>query len=466
MSDNKQLKAGIWYTISNFFVSGISFLATPVFTRLMSTSDYGLFSTYNAWRSILLVVVTMQMAASINRARFDFEGKIDRYVSSIATVSIAIPSIIYLIIASNSTYFTKILGIDEFAIHVLFLSVIFPHIVDIYIMEKRIFYEYKISVFITILNSILTLGLSILLVLILRNSFWGRIIGQAIPVSVIGIVLYIILLRDGKGVECKYIKYAIGVSLPFIPHLLAANILTQSDRIIITNIIGTTENALYSVACTCSMLINILLSSINSAWTPWLGEKIQEKNYGVIKERIRPLIWIFFVAYIGAIVISPELILILGGEKYKGALSVMPPLITATMFQFVYTQYVNIEQFEKKIWRVALFTLVSAIINVGANYILIPIVGYQAAAYTTLFSYMVMCLLNYLSVRSMGLSKAYDNSFFAIILLVSLCICVGAVFVYRINAIRYTFIGLYVILVGVIIYRNKQNLFSLIKRER
>ena len=42
--DNKKaLKAGFWYTFSNFLIKGIAFLTMPIFTRIMSKYDIGVF---------------------------------------------------------------------------------------------------------------------------------------------------------------------------------------------------------------------------------------------------------------------------------------------------------------------------------------------------------------------------------------------------------------------------------------
>ena len=51
--NKRALKAGIWYTICNFAIRGINFITTPFFTRLISKSDYGLYSNYASWLSLL-----------------------------------------------------------------------------------------------------------------------------------------------------------------------------------------------------------------------------------------------------------------------------------------------------------------------------------------------------------------------------------------------------------------------------
>ena len=55
------LKATIVFGISSFVISGINYITTPIFTRLLSTSEYGVIAVYNSWISILQVFATLTL---------------------------------------------------------------------------------------------------------------------------------------------------------------------------------------------------------------------------------------------------------------------------------------------------------------------------------------------------------------------------------------------------------------------
>ena len=55
------LKATIAFGVASFAVSGINYITTPVFTRILSTADYGTISVYNSWFSIIQVIATLTM---------------------------------------------------------------------------------------------------------------------------------------------------------------------------------------------------------------------------------------------------------------------------------------------------------------------------------------------------------------------------------------------------------------------
>ena len=56
MKNKKVIKAGLGYTIGNVFLKGLNFLTIPIFTRILSPNDYGLFNTYAAFESILYIM--------------------------------------------------------------------------------------------------------------------------------------------------------------------------------------------------------------------------------------------------------------------------------------------------------------------------------------------------------------------------------------------------------------------------
>ena len=53
---NAILKAGLGYTIGNYMIKGLTFFSIPIFARLLSPDNYGIYNTYIAYESILCYV--------------------------------------------------------------------------------------------------------------------------------------------------------------------------------------------------------------------------------------------------------------------------------------------------------------------------------------------------------------------------------------------------------------------------
>ena len=90
------------------------------------------------------------------------------------------------------------------------------------------------------------------------------------------------------------------------------------------------------------------------------------------------------------VLFAPEIVLILGGKKYGDAIYLIAPMVTGTLFRFYSYSYTAVQNYYKKTGAVAASTVSVMILNVILNYVCILHFGYQAAAYTTAFSYLVL----------------------------------------------------------------------------
>ena len=53
------LKAALWFTLCQFIQKGIGMLTTPIFTRLLSTEEYGRTSAFLSWADIVIPIITL-----------------------------------------------------------------------------------------------------------------------------------------------------------------------------------------------------------------------------------------------------------------------------------------------------------------------------------------------------------------------------------------------------------------------
>ena len=99
----KNIKASIFYFIGNIFDKAIAFITIPIFTRLLSTADYGVVTTYLSWVSVMSVVITLSLGESVRVGITDFRNDKDAYMSSIlglGTISAVVITSLLLLIGS------------------------------------------------------------------------------------------------------------------------------------------------------------------------------------------------------------------------------------------------------------------------------------------------------------------------------------------------------------------------------
>ena len=462
-TNKKALKSGIWYTVANFMARGVAFLTMPVFTRLMSKPDIGSYSNFASWLAILTSVITLDLYTSVTLAKFDFKEKIDDYISSILLLGSAVTLAFFLCALPFKGFITQKLSLNELEFYLLFLIPLFSPSLHILQIKNRLEYRYKLSVSLSLGSAVLSAGIGLLCVLTFSDKLTGRLIGNYTPLFILYVVLFVWFLRRSRRIDVGYWKYGLKISLPLIVHVLSGHVLSSSDRIMITNICGSEYNALYTVAYSCSMVVSILWTSMNTAWSPWAYEQMDKQDYAALKKASRPYLLFFGFVVICSLLVAPELLLLMGGRGYQSAVWVIPPVMAAFVFQFVYSLYVNIETYSKKQKFIALGTAIAAALNIALNYIFIPIYGYVAAAYTTLAGYAVLFVIHFLFVRHLGKAGWYDNRFNLVFLGGFLLLTAGIQALYLNNVVRYVIIGVLFVLSAAACILLRREILYLIK---
>lgn len=435
------IKVGLIYTVSNLIIKGMAFLTTPLFTRLMSKAEYGSFSNISSWANIISIIAALSLAASISRAKYDYDATIDEYVSSITIIGSAFALLLWLVVELRMGFFESLFEMDRLYIRSIMLYSIFSPCVQSLLTKYRMYNEYKKVVFFTWVTLLVTTVASLALTILMPNKLTGRVIGTYAVVGVVYIAIWLYTILKGKKITLKYWKYALSLSLPLLVHELSCVLLNSSGKIIINRICGEEDGALFSIAYTIAMLITMLMSSVNQAWVPWFFDKLEAKDTDSIKKIVPFYTAVFTLGCIAVMLIGPEMVLIFGGREYLPAINVIPPICFSVSLQFVYTLYVNIEFYLKKTKYISIATVCATIINIAANYLLIPRFGYIAAAYATIIGFAFMFLFHYFICRK----TEYKNLFNLKILLLNILICfvamIAVLVLYRWNIVRFCTIG-------------------------
>ena len=458
------VKSGMWYTFANFLVKSIGFLTTPIFTRILTHEEFGLYSNYASWLSTITIFITLGLGTSFISAKFDFKDCFDEYVSSTLILSTIITSVWTLVVLLFHDAISDFTEIETPYLYLMLIYLLLYSAVDMYQAKERYLFGYKESALTSLLIAFTTAGLSVFLVNILDNKLAGRIVGSALPTILIGGFLYFRLLAAGRHVKTRYWKYAIPICLPYVPHVLSLTLLNSMDKVMITKICGPEDNALYSLAYSCGAIITLLASSINLAFSPWLGEQLNGKNHERIYNISKIYVLIFALGTCGIMLITPELLLVMGGNGYRDAVFVMPPVSFGCVCQFMYSMYVSVEQYHKRTVGMALASSLAALFNYVLNYIFIRRFGYIAAAYTTLASYLILFMFHVILVNKMRIGKIYPTSYFVLILVFLGIYTIGINFLYLNNSARLFCVAVYCIIGLVYVIKRKSQLVMLFRR--
>lgn len=394
---SRAFTAGIGYTIGNILIKGINFLALPIFSRLMTTEEFGVYNVFLSYDAILFVLIGMALHTSLRSASYKYEGKIDEYTSSVSLVYFINTFFLLIVATIFGGMLSSLLGFDQIIIYLLILYSFGSSILTLYNDRISIDYAYKKYIAIAFLNTIGNLSISLLLMFTVFNNEreLGRIFGTTITIFVIAIVLLFLLYRKSlPKYNRDYWKFGIKYSLPIIPHGISQVLLSQFDRIMINKMVGASEAGIYSLGGNIKLLLTTITSSVSASWTTWFYSEIDKGNKKIIQKRAIQLSTFFVVLSIILISISPEIIYFLGGKAYEAGKYIAVPVVLDAFVLALYNIIVPSEYYTEKTIYIMLGTMFAAIINIITNYIFIRMFGYIAAAYTTLFSYTCYLVLH------------------------------------------------------------------------
>ena len=464
-SKANMIKAGMWYIVCNIILKSIGLLTTPLFVRVLSQNDVGMFSNIQSWVSILTILSSLSLYSSVNNAKFDYEGRsFNSFLSSITVLGTIITVIFLCVLLCFYSILESILGIEKKYFVIIFAYLFFQPATSIYLAKNRSSLLYKQTIVVTISTSVLTIGISLLLVLMLPNKLDGRVAGAYIPSAFIGLALYIVLVNKGKTVAFSHWKYTLSISFPLAVHLLSGTILSSTDRIMITNVCGASDTALYSVAYLLVSIPTLLWESVNAAWGPWCFIQFNEKSFFQVRKNSKFLLFCFGILIFLVALLAPEGLYVLGGNDYVVAAPAVPPTLCGCILVIAYTLYVNVEQFYKKQVFVAIGTSIAAIINITLNYLFIPIFGYIAAAYTTMVGFFMLFVFHYLICKYMlKKNSIYDTRFMFCFLAAVIMAIFSNLVLYSYTIIRYMIVGLTTLTLIGLIYIKRKQLFNIIR---
>ena len=413
--NHKVVKAGSWYILTDFFIKGITFLTIPIFTRLLSTEDYGIVSLYTTWVSIFTVVLGLSLNSSITKAKYDFKEDFDSYVSSIIFFSFLIFVLYILIFSIFNKKIQSIVCFSGFLFYFMLFQAYFSFIRTSLITKLRVEYKYKKISFISILINIIGVLLSIYLILYIYEdkTYKGKILGNGILIIIFGIFFLWSLLKAGNYnlINIQYWKYALKLSLPLLFASLSNLINSQFDRIVINQYIGESATGLYSFAYNVGMVVTVIASALDRAWSPWVYEKMGEGKLETIFSKGKIYRNIFNFAYACLLLLSPELIKLMASETYWESLVIVPYIFSGYYFIYMYTLEIKTEFFFNRTNLLFIGTLFSAILNVTLNLIFVPKYGYIAAAITTTISYFFLFVFHFIITTKIIKCSVYGLKF-------------------------------------------------------
>lgn len=385
-------------TLSNFATKILSFFLVPLYTNILTTTEYGIYDLFSTTVGVLLPILTFNIQEAV--LRFSMDTTYDRKsIVSIATKYLIISNSIVVIGLSINNIFNLSLIINQYSVFffLMFLVQSCSGMITMYIRGIDKIYVLSIS---SVISTVITILLNIIFLAIfdwgLIGYFLANIIGPLIQCIYLIIKAHIVKDINFKKSFIKEKNEMTKYSQPLIANSIAWWINNASDRYIIILFCGLTENGIYSVASKIPSILNIFQTIFNQAWTLSAVKDFDPSDQsGFFTNTYKAYNCMMVIVCSAIIVFDKILAKFLYAKDFYIAWKYVPWLTIAILFGAMAGYIGGFFAAVKDSKIFAKSTILGAITNLVLNLFFTPIFGPLGAAIATTISYMEVWAFRY-----------------------------------------------------------------------
>lgn len=377
----------------------------PYVSRVLSVDGMGIYNFSNTYVNYFVLIAGLGVATYAVRegAKYrDNEEEISEFASQVFTINMISTLIAYLLLIGSLLIFSNLRNYVT-CILIFSLQLVFTTIGTEWIYT--IYEEYQYITIRSIIFKIISIVLLFLLVHTPNDYLWYAAI--TVFASVGSNVLNYIHAKSFckiKFVKDTNWKYHLKPILVIFASAVAVTLYISSDTTILGLLKDNYAVGIYGVAVKIYTIVSGLISGLLVVTIPRLAmligkRRVKEYNH-VLQEVINSVSILGLPAAVGLVMLSREVILIIAGKKYlEGTLSLQ--IITWALifsnYSTIFNQCVLIPlKRESKTLR---NTVITGLVNVGLNFIFIPLWSYNGTALSTVIAEFMVMFMNGWSAR-------------------------------------------------------------------
>jgi O-antigen/teichoic acid export membrane protein len=386
------VKDSLVYGASGIVTRGISLVLVPFYTRVFTPGDYGVIDLLGVVSAIVSSVFPLEITQAIARFYPDCKNADDakQYASTAlyyTMMSFGVFLVLAEIFAPQLSTMLFAGAVAESTFRVAALAIVTTGL--FYFVQNQLRWRLEPSkhAVCSMVFSALALGGTVIFVLIFHTGvvgvFWAQVIAGTVGSLLgwyFGRTSYIFSFSKEK------FKEMLAFSLPIVPSSMGILALTYTDRISITSIMTLGDLGIFGIGYRVASVVGLLMVGFQGAISPLIYSKYREANTPA--EIARVFRYFSFLALLVAASLSifgREILIVLTTPGFYSAATVIPFLVAATFFSnmHVFAPGLGIQKRTKYI---AVINLIGALLNVGLNLLLVPMLGILGAATSTMIS--------------------------------------------------------------------------------
>lgn len=381
------------FGISNLVTKIILFLMIPLYTNVLSSSEYGIIDIISTTINLAIPIFTLCITEAV--IRYTMEKITNKKQVLITAFRVVLIGFIILNILSIIAMF---LGISIKYVIIFLSYYIVLAINNILAYYLRGIEKVKELGLISIIRVIILVCLNLLLLLYFNTGVIGYYLSLIISDIIAIISFAIIIKKDNKMYhdvnEPNISKEMINYSKPFIANSISWWINNASDKYVLLLFCNIETTGIYSISYKIPSILEMIQNVFAQAWQISAIKEYKDKKSSIFFENMYKyynIILVFSVCFL--LLFLKVISKILFAKEFYTAWQYVPFLLLAILFGAlsgflgsIYAAYKDSKMYAKS-------TIIGAIINIFLNFILIPILGATGAAFATFLSYLLIWVI-------------------------------------------------------------------------
>ena len=397
------------YSLGMIFLRASSFLLLPFYSQVFSTSDFGNYTLILALYTILAVIVQAGFQTSLTKYYVETESPMEKkliFSTTVNTLSIlAIALSFFLIVFSNQA--SLLLGTTKASSSIIIAAAL------LLIIETVSFYnlhllrareESKKYVFIVTISAIVNLCFNFLFIAAFKYGVLGIFLAQIVSSTISLLLSYRYVKNDYSfQIDQRLLKKLFIFSMPLLAAGILSTFIDLADRFLINHYMSAKEVGSYSFAYRIAMVMNIVVISFGSAWSPRSLDDIKKKIISsTLAAVFTRLFFMLTFVFLAVALLIDDLFAVqffgkpLFAKEYYSGIFIIPFILVSYLFRGLSSFYSVYPLTTGKSYHYLIGDLIGFVTNILLNVLLIPKYGLLGAAVATLVSYFFIALYSFI----------------------------------------------------------------------
>lgn len=384
------------YGVAQVLVRGLSIVLLPLFTRVLSPTEYGVLDILTVFASLASVAVALEITQGMARSLADASDEGDKagYTSTAFWFAASAYGAFGALALLTAPWVSNLLlGSPAYALVVRVATIAICANGMFSVAQNQLRWQlqparYSLS---SVVYTSVSLTLALVLVVALHWGVSGILAGQIGGAAVgTGLAIWFARGRYRRLLDREKLREMLRFSLPLVPSGIGVFATLYVDRIAIKHLMTLADVGVFGVAYRLAGVVTLLLLGVQAALTPLVFTRYRDPDTPSQLARIfRYFCVLALMLCLGLTLFAPEILAFFAAPEYGAGAAVVPLLAPAMLLLGMYIFAPGLD-LARRTGVVAAINLLVGALNAALNFALIPRFGIRGAATATLVSAAVL----------------------------------------------------------------------------